>query len=278
MRQGALAVLIVLAFASPAAAAAPPLGADGRTAPVYDYAQAVRERIFIPQPGIDQDRNGVADRITIDIIRPQESGPANRMPAIVDPGPYFTTLCRGQRDRVPGRRRRRRRQRPLADVRRQLLPPARLRVRARADERHGHHHRRLPAPWRRGGHRGGEVGDRLAQRARAGLRQERRPEARDVAQRQLGDDRQVLRRHAGQRRGRHRGGRAQDHRPDRRHLGLVRVLALGRHPPEHQLPRPAQRRGHLHPDGAARPQPPRPARGLRARQRRLQRLGRRRDR
>src|SRR5262245_47302870 len=91
-----MVVLTLLALAGPASAA-PPLGPDGTTAPTYDYTQATRERVLIPQPGIDQDGNGVADTITIDVIRPKESGPANKVPAIIDPSPYYTTICRGLR-------------------------------------------------------------------------------------------------------------------------------------------------------------------------------------
>ena len=71
------------------------VGADGTTAPVFDYQQAIRERVYVPQPGIDQDRDGVDDRIAADIIRPKESGPGLRVPAIIDPSPYYTTICRG---------------------------------------------------------------------------------------------------------------------------------------------------------------------------------------
>jgi X-Pro dipeptidyl-peptidase len=68
---------------------------DGKTAPVFSYADAIRERVFIPQPAIDQDRNSADDWITIDIIRPSASSSTNKMPAIIDPSPYYTTLCRG---------------------------------------------------------------------------------------------------------------------------------------------------------------------------------------
>jgi X-Pro dipeptidyl-peptidase len=71
------------------------LGADGRTAPQFNYKTAIRERVFIPQPGIDQDANGQMDWITADIIRPAESSAGNKMPAIIDPSPYYTTSCRG---------------------------------------------------------------------------------------------------------------------------------------------------------------------------------------
>jgi X-Pro dipeptidyl-peptidase len=103
MRQGlTLAVVLVLLGLPGAASAAPPLGPDGETAATYDYTAAIRERVLIPQPGIDQDANGVDDTITIDIIRPSESGPANKIPAIIDPSPYYTTVCRGMRGECMG--------------------------------------------------------------------------------------------------------------------------------------------------------------------------------
>ena len=38
------------------------IGADGGTAPAFSYANAIRERVFIPVPGVDQDGDGVTDR------------------------------------------------------------------------------------------------------------------------------------------------------------------------------------------------------------------------
>jgi len=103
MRLGiTLAVVLMLLGLTETASAAPPLGPDGETAPTYDYLAATRERVFIPQPGIDQDHNGVADKITIDIIRPSESSATNTIPAIIDPSPYFTSLCRGLRSECMG--------------------------------------------------------------------------------------------------------------------------------------------------------------------------------
>jgi X-Pro dipeptidyl-peptidase len=89
--------LAVLGFAGTARAADPvvTVGDDGTTAPVFDYAQAIRERVFIPQPGVDQDSNGKVDFVTADIIRPKESSPDVKVPAIIDPSPYYTTVCRG---------------------------------------------------------------------------------------------------------------------------------------------------------------------------------------
>src|ERR1700742_114922 len=72
-----------------------PVLENGKTKAVYDYKAAVKQRVFIPQPGIDADRNGLDDWITADVLRPAEASPANKVPAIIDPSPYYTTLCRG---------------------------------------------------------------------------------------------------------------------------------------------------------------------------------------
>ena len=71
------------------------IGADGKTAPVFDYTQAIRERVFIPVAGTDTDSDGIVDRIAIDIIRPKESGPDVKVPAIIDPSPYYVSNGRG---------------------------------------------------------------------------------------------------------------------------------------------------------------------------------------
>ncbi|MBE2316482.1 CocE/NonD family hydrolase [Solirubrobacter sp. CPCC 204708] len=87
--------LAMLAVGTGAAQAQGPVLENGKTKAVYDYTKAVKERVFIPQPGIDQDRNGADDWVTVDIIRPAEASATNKMPAIIDPSPYYTTLCRG---------------------------------------------------------------------------------------------------------------------------------------------------------------------------------------
>jgi X-Pro dipeptidyl-peptidase len=88
----AIVVLATLGFGGTAQAAEVEIGEDGRTAPVFDYTQAIRERVFIPQPGVDQDGNGKMDFVTADIIRPRTD---DEVPAIIDPSPYYTTVCRG---------------------------------------------------------------------------------------------------------------------------------------------------------------------------------------
>jgi X-Pro dipeptidyl-peptidase len=97
LAAGALA-LAALSLGAGAAQAADPVitvGADGKTAPVFSYADAKRERVWIPVAGVDQDANGIPDRVAIDIIRPKESGPNLKVPAIIDDSPYYTSLGRG---------------------------------------------------------------------------------------------------------------------------------------------------------------------------------------
>ncbi len=71
------------------------VGADGTTAPNFSYKDAIRERVFVPVAGVDQDQDGVIDRVAVDIIRPKESGPSLKVPSIIDPSPYYTSLGRG---------------------------------------------------------------------------------------------------------------------------------------------------------------------------------------
>ena len=102
MRIGARAVaaaalaLAGLAVGGPAVAKAdPPNVQNGETQPAYSYQDAIRERVFIPVAGVDQDNDGVTDRVAIDIIRPKESGPSLKVPAIIDDSPYYTSVGRG---------------------------------------------------------------------------------------------------------------------------------------------------------------------------------------
>jgi X-Pro dipeptidyl-peptidase len=97
------AVFALLAFAETAQAdPSIVLGPDGETAAAFSYTDAIRERVFIPVPGVDQDRDGVVDRTAIDIMRPKESDQGLRVPAIIDPSPYYTTLGRGNESQLIG--------------------------------------------------------------------------------------------------------------------------------------------------------------------------------
>jgi len=94
-----VAILAVVAaglagLAQPALAA-PHLGADGETDAVYSYADAIRERVWVQVPGVDQDGNGVDDRVALEIMRPLETGTSGlKVPVIIDASPYYTSVSR----------------------------------------------------------------------------------------------------------------------------------------------------------------------------------------
>ena len=97
MAAGALTLAALLLGAGVAQAQGPVLE-DGKTKAVYDYTKAIRERVFIPQPGSTRTATGATIGLTIitaDILRPSEGTATNKMPAIIDPSPYYTTVCRG---------------------------------------------------------------------------------------------------------------------------------------------------------------------------------------
>ena len=91
---GALTLAALLLGGGVAQAQGPVLE-DGKTKAVYDYTKAVRERVFIPQPGIDQDGNGGRLRHGRHPAAGRGQSATNKMPAIIDPSPYYTTVCRG---------------------------------------------------------------------------------------------------------------------------------------------------------------------------------------
>ena len=79
------ALLTVVAGAAVAQAApAAPAG----TQPVYDYTQAVRERVWV-QTSVDSDADGRPDRVAVRIIRPRTDG---RVPVIFQASPYYAGL------------------------------------------------------------------------------------------------------------------------------------------------------------------------------------------
>src|SRR6187455_1336923 len=91
-------VLAALTLGGTAAAVDTPsivIGPDGETAAVFSYTNAIRERVFIPVAGVDQDNNGFTDQVAIDINRPLESNSGLQVPAIIDPSPDYTSVGRG---------------------------------------------------------------------------------------------------------------------------------------------------------------------------------------
>ncbi|WP_327090791.1 Xaa-Pro dipeptidyl-peptidase [Nonomuraea sp. NBC_01738] len=91
------AAVLVLAIATPAQAvtADPQVTvANGRTQPVFSYADAVREHVYV-ESSVDGDGDGALDRVRVDIIRPKESGPRLKVPVIIDESPYYDNSGRG---------------------------------------------------------------------------------------------------------------------------------------------------------------------------------------
>ncbi|QFY11578.1 CocE/NonD family hydrolase [Nonomuraea phyllanthi] len=96
LRPALIAVALTLAIAPPAQATAAPgiTIEDGRTQPVFSYADAVREHVYVESP-VDSDLDGRLDKVRVDIIRPKESGPGLKVPVIIDESPYYDNSGRG---------------------------------------------------------------------------------------------------------------------------------------------------------------------------------------
>jgi X-Pro dipeptidyl-peptidase len=84
-----LAVLATLLVAPPSAVAHIQ---GNRTMPVYDYADAIRESVWVNTP-LDNDGDGVQDKIVVDLVRPRANG---KIPVIMDASPYYK--CCGRTD------------------------------------------------------------------------------------------------------------------------------------------------------------------------------------
>ncbi|MFC3502156.1 Xaa-Pro dipeptidyl-peptidase [Micromonospora krabiensis] len=82
------------ATAKPPADRLGPVVQNGVTQPVYGYADAIRERVFVTSD-VDTDADGQRDVVAMDIIRPKASSRGLRVPVIMDASPYYSTVCRG---------------------------------------------------------------------------------------------------------------------------------------------------------------------------------------
>jgi X-Pro dipeptidyl-peptidase len=68
--------------------------ANGVTQPVFSYADAIREHVFV-ESTVDSDGDGARDRVNVDIIRPKETAQGLKVPVIMDESPYYDNLGRG---------------------------------------------------------------------------------------------------------------------------------------------------------------------------------------
>ncbi|MFC8143294.1 Xaa-Pro dipeptidyl-peptidase [Streptomyces paradoxus] len=79
---------------TPAAAQAAPATPRG-SEPVHSYENAIREAVWV-DTGLDGDRDGKADRVAVDIVRPRETARQGRkVPVIMDASPYYSCCGRG---------------------------------------------------------------------------------------------------------------------------------------------------------------------------------------
>ena len=77
------------------ASTAQPFVRGGQTVPIYSYAKAIHETVYVQAP-FDSDHDGKPDRIAVDIIRPAEAAAAGvKVPVIMDASPYFQCCGRG---------------------------------------------------------------------------------------------------------------------------------------------------------------------------------------
>lgn len=87
-----LALLGTTVLAAPAASAAP---LALLSEPVYDYTTAIREAVYV-ETTLDNDADGVPDKVVADIIRPREAATAGvKVPVIMDASPYYQCCGRG---------------------------------------------------------------------------------------------------------------------------------------------------------------------------------------
>jgi len=80
--------------ASAAPAPKPYVLKGGESSPVYSYADAIRETVWVIAPDFDGD--GEKDRIAVDIVRPRELDAKRvKVPVVMDASPYYTSVGRG---------------------------------------------------------------------------------------------------------------------------------------------------------------------------------------
>ncbi len=71
---------------------------NGVTAPIYDYAAAIRESVRVQAPDLDGD--GAPDQVVADIIRPRELDGIAKVPVIMVASPYYLCCGRGNESEV----------------------------------------------------------------------------------------------------------------------------------------------------------------------------------
>ncbi|MFD4543848.1 Xaa-Pro dipeptidyl-peptidase [Streptomyces bauhiniae] len=95
-----LAVLAVGALTAVLLAPTAAQAAPRESRPVYSYADAVRESVWV-DTGRDEDGDGRTDRVAADIVRPAEPARQGRkVPVIMDASPYYSCCGRGNESQL----------------------------------------------------------------------------------------------------------------------------------------------------------------------------------
>ncbi|MGF1432488.1 Xaa-Pro dipeptidyl-peptidase [Kitasatospora sp. LaBMicrA B282] len=95
-----LLLALAAALLAPSGAAWAGTVRDGASQPVYSYADAIRETVWV-DTGLDDERDGHHDRVAADIIRPREPAEAGRrIPVIMDASPYYACCGRGNESQL----------------------------------------------------------------------------------------------------------------------------------------------------------------------------------
>lgn len=71
---------------------------NGVTAPIYDFAAAMRESVWVRAPDLDGD--GAPDQVVADIVRPRELDGTAKVPVVMVASPYYLCCGRGNESEV----------------------------------------------------------------------------------------------------------------------------------------------------------------------------------
>jgi X-Pro dipeptidyl-peptidase len=100
--RGLVVASVVAVGGSLTVTAAPAMGASSvpyirgnSTVPVYSYADAIRESVWV-QTTLDNDGDGVPDKVAVDLVRPREAAAAHtKVPVVMEASPYYACCGRG---------------------------------------------------------------------------------------------------------------------------------------------------------------------------------------
>jgi X-Pro dipeptidyl-peptidase len=81
-------VLAVQTQTQPAPPASAPAFADGLAQPVFAGQPVIRHNVWVEVPGLDTDRDGVNDRIRVQVSRPDATERGTRLPIVLVASPY----------------------------------------------------------------------------------------------------------------------------------------------------------------------------------------------